>query len=77
VLEVNGDTQRMDVSTALRDLADVIDEGSEGHTVVCVIGRGEAAKIYALGGDLPNLLARTANCLEGVVASILTGKRSH
>lgn len=77
MLEVTDDIQRMDVSTALRDLADVIDESDDAHTVVCVIGRGDAAKIYALGGDLPNLLARTANCLEGVIASIITGNRSH
>lgn len=77
MLEVNDDTQRMDVSTALRDLADVIDGSDDAHTVVCVIGRGESAKIYALGGDLPDLLARTATCLEGVIASIFTGNRSH
>lgn len=77
MLELTSDTQRMDVSTALRDLADVIDESDDAHTVVCVIGRGDSAKIYALGGDLPDLLARTSNCLEGVIASIITGKRSH
>lgn len=78
MLEVTDNIAPLDLSTALRDLADTIDDSDEYHTVVCVIGRGEAARIYALGANLPDLLARTSVCLEGVVASILSSsERSH
>jgi hypothetical protein len=73
------DASQLSVSTALRDLADRVDEAGADETVVCVIGSGTTAKIYALSGDLPTILANTATLLEGVVAGLpaANSKRQH
>ena len=69
------DATPLSVSTALRDLADRIDETNDTETVVCVIGRGSTAKIYALSGDLRTILADTASLLDGVVANFESANR--
>lgn len=69
MLDIKTQTSSQDTSTALRDLADRIDEG--GHaSLVCVIGQGPGASIHAFGAPLPTLLAQTADLLIGVGESL-------
>jgi predicted butyrate kinase (DUF1464 family) len=75
-LEIRDATGVANVATALRDLADHIDAIGEGRTVVCVIGVGHAATLYVVGGNLPDLLAGTAEYLGGIVGSLIDGNPS-
>jgi hypothetical protein len=70
MIEVTDATEHLNVSNALRDLADRIDALGEGMPMVCIIGTGPGAVVYALGGPLPTMLANAADLLAGVVESL-------
>jgi hypothetical protein len=70
MLEISDATGHQNVSTALRDLADRVDALGEGMPMVCVVGDGIGATVYALGGPLPVVLANAAELLNGVVESL-------
>jgi len=70
MIEISERTTMIDPAQALRDLADRLEAGGPGESVVCVIGRGTGATLYVLGGGIAESLTATAELLSGIVEAL-------